>query len=109
MSDDLVERGAGNVFVELGLPEADLHRAKADLAFAISDVIARRRLTRIAAREAMAITKTELADLLRGRIRWLSLERLEDYLIRLGMEITIVVAPAPKGKRPTRIVKYRYD
>ena len=53
-SDSTVERGSGNVFADLGHPEADAHLLKADLVTRIDTIIRQR-----------GITQTEAARLLR--------------------------------------------
>jgi hypothetical protein len=42
----------------------------------------------------IGVTAPELSDVMRGRLSRFSQERLESYLITLGMDIRIVVTPA---------------
>ena len=46
-------KGSGNVFRDLGLPDADLLQAKADLVHRISVVIGKRGLTQIQAADVL--------------------------------------------------------
>ena len=74
-TDTTVERGSGNVFADLDLPDADVHFAKAELVSRIDDVVRER-----------GITQAEAA-----RLRWcitqrvqLSFDRMHDHLRRVG-------------------------
>jgi hypothetical protein len=46
--DETITRGTGNVFADLGYPDAEERQTKLGLAHAINAVIARRRLTQVA-------------------------------------------------------------
>ena len=46
ISDSTVEGGSGNVFADLGLPEADVHLLKADLVSRIDTFVRHRGITR---------------------------------------------------------------
>jgi Helix-turn-helix domain len=48
-ADEIITRGAGNVFADLSYADADERQTKLRLAHAINGVIARRRLTQVAA------------------------------------------------------------
>ena len=48
-------RGTGNVFADLGYADAEERQTKLRLAYAINDVIARKRLTQAAAAEKLGI------------------------------------------------------
>ena len=61
--------GSGNVFADLGLPDADEMLAKAGLASAILDVIEQRGLTQAEAAEKMGIDQPKVSKIVRGRLR----------------------------------------
>ena len=44
-NDTRVERGSGNVFADLGLPDADAHLVKAELVSRIDDIVRERGIT----------------------------------------------------------------
>lgn len=47
--EEEIDRGAGNVFADLGYPDAEERQIRLRLAHAINEVIARRRLAQVAA------------------------------------------------------------
>jgi predicted XRE-type DNA-binding protein len=51
---DYIE-GSGNVFADLGFPNADELLAKAELAIRITDILRRRRLTQVQAAEILGV------------------------------------------------------
>jgi len=61
-----VEVGSDNVFADLGLPNADEHLAKAELASRTGDAIRERSLTQAAAAEILGIDQRKISRLLRG-------------------------------------------
>ena len=85
--------GSGNVFVDLGVPEPEEALAKAKLAHAINEIIARRRLTQARAAEILGIDQPKVSALKHGRLCGFSTERLFRLLIALDHNVEIVVTP----------------
>ncbi len=75
-SDCSVERGSGNVFADLDLPDADSHLLKAELVSRIDDIIRQRRTTEANAAPALGLLQPELSRLLCGEFRAYSPGRL---------------------------------
>lgn len=99
MSDEQISHdSSGNVFEDLGLPDAALRLAKAELARIVRRAIADRKVTRQAAATLLGLTPPEVSDLMRGRLARFSMERLARCLNRLGMDIRIQVARRPTWK-----------
>ena len=96
-SEISVERGSGNVFADLGLPDADTHLLKAELVSRIDDIIRQRRTTEAEAARALGLSRPELSRLLCGEFRMYSLERLFHFLMALGCDIDIVIRPSRLG------------
>ena len=90
-SDSTVERGSGNVFADLGHPEADAHLLKADLVTRIDTIIRQRGITQTEAARLLGLTQPDVSRLLRGDFREYSLERLFRLLTALGRDIDIVI------------------
>jgi predicted XRE-type DNA-binding protein len=84
---------SGNVFADMGRPDANELLAKADLVHQISVAIREQRLTRRAAARTLAISEDELASLLHGALSAFSMEQLIHFLTLLGREVKIVVVP----------------
>jgi predicted XRE-type DNA-binding protein len=85
------ERGSGNVFADLGLPNPDLALAKAALVQRIRDLIAERKLTQTKAAELLGLDQPKVSALVRGRVEGYSIERLFRFLNALGQRVEITV------------------
>ena len=91
--DVTVTPSCGNVFAYLGLPDAELLLAKANLGVKISRIIKARHLTQAKAAKLMGLTQPNVSDLVRGRLDGFTLDRLFRCLEALDQEIEIVVRP----------------
>ena len=87
------ELGSGNVFADIGLPDAETHLLKAQLVSRIQDVLDRRRLSQTAAAALMGVRQPDLSRILRGQFRGFSVERLMTMLAALGFEVAITLEP----------------
>lgn len=91
-----IEFGSGNVFADLGLPNAEKLKIKSGLVIEITKAIRRLHLTQAEAAGRMGITQPKVSALLRGEFSNLSERKLMDCLNRLGYDIEIKVRPATK-------------
>jgi predicted XRE-type DNA-binding protein len=99
MTDDLkVHDSSGNVFEDMGLPDADERLAKAELARLIRKEIRDRGLTQADAAEILGVKQPDVSDLVRGKLARFSMTRLERFLNAFDLEIRIQVGPRPTGK-----------
>lgn len=102
--DDLeVHDSTGNVFEDMGIRDAQLRLAKAELARVIRKTIRERGLTQREAAELLAVKQPDVSDLMRGKLSRFSMERLERFLTALDLEVRIQVGPRPKGKKRAEI------
>jgi predicted XRE-type DNA-binding protein len=97
--DDKITPSSGNVFADLGLPDADQLLVKADLAIEITRVVEERGLTQAQAAEILGVDQPKVSALVRGRLDGFSLERLYRFLNALGRDVEIVVRATPRGRR----------
>lgn len=98
-----VTEGSGNVFADMGLPEAEEELTKAQLASHIRQVIKRQRLTQLAAAAVMGIDQPKVSALLNGRLSNFSSERLMRLLTALGQDVDITVRAKPRDRTHGRI------
>lgn len=84
---------SGNVFADLGLPDAEELDLKAELVYKISQIIAERGLTQAQAAEILGINQPKVSALLRGRLDGFSVERIMRFLTALDRDVEIVVKP----------------
>ncbi len=89
-----IEMGSGNVFADLGLPDADKLKIKSGLVIEITKAMRKLGLTQKAAAERMGIPQPKVSAMLRGDFSNLSERKLMDCLTRLGYDIQISVRPA---------------
>lgn len=94
-----VETSSGNVFKDLGLPDAEQRLAKAELARVIRRLLQDRDLSQTDAADLLGVTQPDISDLVRGRLARFSMERLERFLLILGMDICIQIGPTSRRKR----------
>ena len=91
IADTAVERSSGNVFADLGLPDADAHLLKAGLVTHIDAIVRQKGLTQTQAGRLLGLSQPDVSRLLRGDFREYSLERLLRLLTALGPDVEIVV------------------
>ncbi len=89
-----VERSSGNVFADLGLPDADKLKIKSGLVIEIIQAVRKLGLTQKEAARRMGITQPKVSGMMRGDFSNLSERKLMDCLNRLGYDIEIKVKPA---------------
>ena len=88
-----VQRSSGNVFADLGLPDADKLKIKTGLVIEIRKAIRRQGLTQQKAAARMGLTQPKVSGMMRGDFSNLSERKLMDCLNRLGYDIEIKVRP----------------
>jgi predicted XRE-type DNA-binding protein len=97
-SDVPVTESSGNVFADMGLPDADEELTKAQLPSHIRQVIKRKRLTQVAAAATMRVDQPKVSALLNGRLENFSSERLMRLLTALGLDVDITVKATPRAR-----------
>src|SRR5260370_16881221 len=71
-----VEVASGNIFADLGLPDADTHFLKAQIVSEIYRLTSERKLTQTQAGKLMGITQPEVSRMFKARFRKYSVQRL---------------------------------
>jgi predicted XRE-type DNA-binding protein len=79
-----VQRSSGNVFADLGIPDADNLKIKTGLVIEIRKVMQQRNLTQQEAAQRMGLTLPKFAGMMRGDFSNFSERKLIDCLARLG-------------------------
>ncbi len=87
------ENGSGNVFKDIGLPNAEEHLVKAQLVFKIDTIMKDRGLKQVEAADLFGIKQPDVSKMLRGEFRQFSVERLLRFLVALDQDVEIVVKP----------------
>lgn len=97
------EIGSGNVFADLGLPDAEELKAKAELMIEIRRIVEERGLTQAEAAEIMDIDQPKVSALVNGKMDGFSMERLYRFLKALGRDVEIIVGPKSEGRKEARL------
>jgi len=103
-NDDFVFEGSGNVFADLGLPNAEQELTKANLTLQIARIIRERGLTQTEAAKVLGIQQPHVSSLMRNRAGNFSVGGVIDFLTALGQDVEITVTPTKKEQGVTSIV-----
>lgn len=97
--NEVIIKSSGNVFADLGLPNAEERLAKAELARQIRAIIAERDLTQAQAGALLDLAQPNVSNLLNGRLKGFSVAKLMGYLTALNRDVQIVVTPTEDNQR----------
>src|ERR1700687_897843 len=104
-SANKVVASSGNVFADLGLPDAAELDTKVRLAVAVNRLLESRRLTQAAAAAALSINQPKVSALKHYKLDGFSGERLMSVLTALGSDIaTRIRARKKASSSPGRIL-----
>lgn len=100
MSNKKIEHieGSGNVYQDMGFPDAEERVTKAKLAMLIEAIIEKRDLKQAEAAKILGINQPKISALMKGRLSGFSMERLIHFLNLLNQDVEIVVTSKP-GRR----------
>ncbi len=98
-----VHAGSGNIFSDLGRPDAEEALARVRLAQQIAQIIERKALSQTAAAELMGLDQPKVSALVRGRLSGFSTDRLLRCLMQLGQDIDIIVRDKPSDHTKAHI------
>jgi predicted XRE-type DNA-binding protein len=101
----VIHTSSGNVFADLGLPDAPELLAKADLAIEIGRVLDERGLSQAEAARLLRTSQPRISDLRRGRLEGFTLDRLVRFLNALDQDVEMRVRP--KQAEDARLVVAR--
>lgn len=93
MTDNTITRGTGNVFADLGLPDAGERQTKTRLAMALNRILKDQRLKQVDAARLLGVPQPKVSALVNYRLDGFSVEKLMDYIVALGRDVEIVVRP----------------
>ena len=87
-----IEAGTGNVFADLGYADAKERTLKVELALEVNRILKQSKLTQAQAAELLGVVQPHVSDLVRYRLNRFSVERLMQFLVRLGKDVEIRIA-----------------
>jgi predicted XRE-type DNA-binding protein len=102
MSDLELVSGSGNVFRDLGKPNADLTQTRAILAAKIIGVLDDRKLSVRAAERLTGVGSAEFSRIRGAKLERFTIDRMITILGKLGQEVNVEVSVRPIQRRGTR-------
>jgi predicted XRE-type DNA-binding protein len=100
-----IVKSSGNVFADLGLPDAAELDTKARLCAAVNRAVAERKLTQAQVAAALGVNQPKVSALLHYKLEGFSVERLMSFLVALGQDVEIVVRSRPRSRSARIAVK----
>jgi predicted XRE-type DNA-binding protein len=98
-----ITRGTGNVFADLGFPDAAERQAKLRLAYALNQLLAGRKLSQSEAAKMLGVTQPKVSALRNYKLAGFSVERLMNLLTALDQDVEIVIRRKPRSRKNGRI------
>ena len=98
------KEGRGNVFADLGLPQAEQELLRARLTLEIYRLIKERGWTQAKAATALGIKQPHVSALMRNRPGVFSIERLMEFLTDLGHDVEITLRPTRRQRGKMSVV-----
>jgi predicted XRE-type DNA-binding protein len=96
-------RGSGNIFADLGLPNAEEHQLKAALVVQLKRLMAEREITQTEAAKMVEMKQPDLSKVLRGHFKLVSVEKLMRMLTAFDQDVEITIKPHRKRGEAGRI------
>ncbi|AYD00362.1 helix-turn-helix transcriptional regulator [Neorhizobium sp. NCHU2750] len=90
-----IVKGSGNIYADLGDPDADTKLMKAQLAAEIIATLDRRRLTAREAEKLVGVTAADLSRIRNADLGRFSIDRLVRVLNALDRRVTVKVSRMP--------------
>ena len=100
---EAVTRGTGNVFADLGFPDAVERQAKLRLAYALNQVLEERKLSQVDAAKVLGVTQPKVSALRHYKLAGFSVERLMNLLTAVDQDVEIVIRRKPRSRKTGRI------
>ena len=98
-----ISRGSGNVFADLGFPDAEERQTKLRLAYALNTLLDEQRLAQAAAAARLGLNQPKVSALRNYKLEGFSVERLMTLLNALDQDVEIVIRAKPRSRAAARI------
>ena len=98
-----VTPGSGNVFADIGLPDAEGELFKAELTYQIAKQIRTLALTQSQAGIRLGLSQPDVSRLMKGRRSGFSTDLLLALLTALDLDVDIVVRPVGSTGKAARV------
>ena len=98
-----VTPSSGNVFADIGLPDAEGELFKAELTYQIAKQVKALALTQSQAGIRLGLSQPDVSRLMKGQRSGFSTDRLLALLTALDLDVDIIVRPTTAGGRAVRV------
>ena len=88
-----ITRGSGNVFADLGYPDASERQVKTRLALAVNELLKARKLKQREIATVLGVPQPKVSALKNYRLDQFSVERLMEFLTALNHDVEITIRP----------------
>jgi predicted XRE-type DNA-binding protein len=97
-SEPMIEKSSGNVFVDLGYPEAEAINivVRLNLMMKIEEIIRKRGWTQIKAAKMLGLTQSRVSELMSSHSEKFTIDMLMKLLDRLGQQVELKVKTKSK-------------
>jgi predicted XRE-type DNA-binding protein len=92
------EEGSGNVFADLGLPDAEERLSRAKLGFHVYQLLEDRQLKQREIAALLGIKQPEVSHLMNGHFNRFTTDMLLEFFRRLDRKVTIRITPHKHGE-----------
>jgi predicted XRE-type DNA-binding protein len=99
-----IEVGSGNIFADLGLPDAEEMLLKSTIVIELRHLIKQRKLTQTAAAKLIGVGQADLSKILRGQFHGYSEAKLMRMLTAFDQDVEITTRPHRKSGKTGRII-----
>ena len=100
---DQIVRGSGNVFADLGYPDAEERQTKLRLALALNTILDQRKLNQADAAVQLGVNQPKVSALRNYKLEGFSVERLMTLLTALDRDVEIVIRKKPRSRGAAKI------
>jgi predicted XRE-type DNA-binding protein len=102
--DSAVTASSGNVFADLGLPNADELGTKVRLAASLNAILVERKLTQAEAARVLGVNQPKVSALKGYKLEGFSVERLMHFATALEHDVVIEIRPHPADEGAARVM-----
>lgn len=99
-----VTEGSGNVFADLGLPNAEQELLKAQLTLQVYTILKDSSMTQVEIAKILGVRQPQVSLLMRNRAGNFSVGRLMEFLTALRQDVEITVRPTDKDHGALSVV-----
>ena len=95
---------SGNVFADLGLPNAEDKQTKVRLAVALNEIVRGQQLSQAATARRLHVNQPKVSALSNYQLEGFSVERLMNFLTALDRDVDIVIRRKPRSRKAGRVL-----